>query len=346
MSSTRNFPKGMDLYADAALRQPVFIVGMNGSGTTMLLDCLGRHSQLYGFPRETRLIPHLMRVAPRYEPLHNDDNFRCLWNYAASLAPFRLANRGTPKPLPPGWESCTRDLAGLLNMLFLSYPRDEGTAGKTVWCEKSPQYGQHMLLLSELFPRARFVHVIRDGRDCACSFHRRWRRSPELTMVRWKLMVRTARAQGELLGERYIEVRYEDLTSAPEIWMHRVCRALEIPFEPSVLESSQPYMTEGDQDGGLKANAGRWTRYFNDARAERLERIGGRMLRECGYQTSWPDSDDMPPRWRRRLWSASDSVFQLLREIVLKLTGRIERPWWVILSRPLNAYRQARENRF
>ena len=36
---------------------PVFVVGMNGSGTTMLLDCLGRHPDLYAFPRKRGLSP-------------------------------------------------------------------------------------------------------------------------------------------------------------------------------------------------------------------------------------------------------------------------------------------------
>src|SRR5215468_2354472 len=127
---------------NAADSGQVFVVGMNGSGTTMLLDCLGRHSSLYAFPRETRLIPYLIRLAARYEPLSHDDNFRALWDYTTSLVPFRLANGGNPKPLPDAWRTCTRDLAGLLNMLFLSYALEQGD-GKTQWCEKSPQYGQH-----------------------------------------------------------------------------------------------------------------------------------------------------------------------------------------------------------
>ena len=39
---------------------PIFVVGMNGSGTTMLLNHLDSHSTIYGFPQETRLLPQML----------------------------------------------------------------------------------------------------------------------------------------------------------------------------------------------------------------------------------------------------------------------------------------------
>jgi len=329
------------LYSAAATRRPVFIVGMNGSGTTMLLDSLSRHSALYGFPRETRLIPHLMAISARYEPLSQNKNFHRLWRYTTGLAPFRLANGGAPMPLPPGWTSCSRDLAGLLNMLFLCY---SSATGETRWCEKSPQYAYHMLALANLYPEARFIHMIRDGRDCARSFHRRWRRSPELTITRWKQLVRIARTQRDSLDPRYMEVRYEDLTTDPELWMKRVCAFLDLPFETAVLQSSQPYLADAAEGNGSQANSGLWRTCFCAGRVRQLEAIAGKLLKELEYDTSSPNSDHTPGPWQQRGWRIADALRQQFREINLKLHGRIARPWWSILIRPLNAYRQNREN--
>ena len=326
-------------FAEITDRNPIFIVGMNGSGTTMLLDCLDHHSQLYGFPRETRLIPHLIASAPNYAPLSDPDNFRRLWRYATRLAPFRLENDKQPMPLPENWQSCTRDLAGLLNMLLLCFAARDG---KLRWCEKSPQYAQHMLKLAALFPEARFIHLIRDGRDCAYSFHRRWRRSPELTITRWKQLLRTARIQGSGLGVMYMEVRYEDLTLAPEFWMRKICAFIDLPFEPAVLQSSRPYLAA--EGAGMQSNSGKWRKYFSARQADRLERIAGQVLVERGYPTDFPEGDETPAAWRQRGWKLADASRQQLREISLKLQGRIARPWWSILSRPINAIRQEREN--
>jgi hypothetical protein len=55
--------------------KPVFIVGMNGSGTTMMLDHLGRHPELFGFKTETYILPHYLLVEAKYGDLKVDGNF-------------------------------------------------------------------------------------------------------------------------------------------------------------------------------------------------------------------------------------------------------------------------------
>lgn len=333
-------PARKTLFGDPLAREPVFIVGMNGSGTTMLLDCLSRHSQLYGYPRETRVIPYLIESHGSFGLLQDDGNFRRLWDHIVNAAAFRSENDGESPPLPEGWQYSTRDLAGLLNMAFLSHALAQG---KTRWCEKTPMHARHMTALQRLFPNAKFIHMLRDGRDCAGSLKRRWGRTAPLTMTRWKQTVREARRQGEALGERYFEVRFEDLTSAPEEWMPRICAFIGVPFEPAVLMSSQPYLNSSRHrtgiEGPLKANSGRWRSYFSPRAVRRLDAIGGRLLTELGYECETPDGDRTPSGLQRRFWGLRDSVYQFGREVSLKLRGRIERPWRTILARPFDAYR-------
>jgi len=325
---------------------PVFVVGMNGSGTTMLLDCLGRHPALYAFPMETRLIPYLMSRVSEFGDLSDDANFGRLWDEVRNLGVFRLANGGQPVPLPGDWRDYSRSLAAVLDGVFRYFAAREG---KRRWCEKTPQHAQHLLALAKQFPDARFIQVIRDGRDCAASFHRRWRRQPELTIYRWKKVVAIGQAQGRRLPEgRYLEMRYEDLTAAPETSLRRVCDFLELSFDDAVLESAQPYMQadKGDSGRGLKRNSGKWHSYFSARVQRRLEQIAGRTLAQCGYATRFPAADVDPARWRRWYWAGAESLRQYGREIRRKLNGEIERPWSVILSKPLNALRQRQHNEY
>lgn len=37
---------------------PIFVVGMNGSGTTMLAESLGRHPEIYSMPQESKVLPY------------------------------------------------------------------------------------------------------------------------------------------------------------------------------------------------------------------------------------------------------------------------------------------------
>jgi hypothetical protein len=325
---------------------PVFVVGMNGSGTTMLLDCLGRHPALYAYPLETRLIPYLISQTPTYGDLQNDENFHRLWETVRNLAAFREPNGNTPVPLPSDWRSSTRTLASVIDAIFMYYA---ARAGKARWCEKTPQHVQHLEALAELFPTAKFIHVVRDGRDCAASFHRRWLRRPELTIFRWKKVVAAGRAQGQRVGaDRYMQIRYEDLTAAPESSLRAICTFLDLPFDPAVLESAQPHM-QPDQSGGargLKKNSGKWQNYFTDHQQLQLERIGGRTLAEFGYATRCPSGDEDVSGGQRRYWTAVELLQQYGREIWRKLNGDLERPWRVILAKPVNALRQRRHNEY
>lgn len=330
--------------------EPVFVVGMNGSGTTMLLDSLGRHPSLYAFPEETLLIPHLIETYGRFGDLAMDGNFRRLWDEVRRWTVYCECNHGHPPPLPDDWRTYSRDPATILDAIFSYFAAREQ---KTRWCEKTPQHAQHMESLAGIFPRARFIHVIRDGRDCAASFNRRWRRTPDLTMYRWKNVVRDGQTQGARLGTaRYLAVRYEDLTREPEPGLRSICEFLGEPFDSAILNSSEPYLSAPVQEpanaipGRLRPNSGNWRRRFPRATADRLERIGGAMLAELGYDTEQPDSDYDPPRIRRRAWMARDYLVQYSGQLAQRLTGRSRRSWKVLLSRPLAAYRQQRTNRY
>lgn len=324
--------------------EPVFVVGMNGSGTTMLLDCLGRHPALYAFPEETRLIPYLMAREASYGNLSVDANFERLWNDVRSLPVFREENGNEPVPLPADWRDRARSLASILDAVFLHFA---AAAGKRRWAEKTPQHVQHIKPLAAMFPGARFLHVIRDGRDCAVSFHRRWYRQPELTIYRWKKVVAMGGEQGREIGpSRYMEVRYEDLTERPEPAFRAVCRFLDLPFDPAVLESSQPWLV-ADRSAdvtGLRPNSGKWEHYFSARTRARLEGISGSMLARCGYPTSRPSGDVDLSSWQRRYWAATEASRAYTREIWRKLTGRIERPWRVILVKPVTALRHREHN--
>lgn len=329
---------------------PVFVVGMNGSGTTMLLDSLGHHPELYAIPRETRLIPFFYANRNRYGDLNNDTNFRRLWQDIGRIPAMVQINDMKEVPLPDDWRVYERSLAAVVNGVFSDFALREG---KSRWCEKTPQHVQHIAALFEMFPHATFIHMIRDGRDCARSFNRRWRRTPELTIFRWKKVVREGRRQGSTLGpDRYLEIRYEDITLDPETWLRKACTLLQVDFDPSILHSSQPYLKAAHSAGKTAAggtivpNSGKWRQYFSQGKLKRLERIAGSTLNTFGYATAMPDSDKDPGRLQLRMWSAKDSSQQYFREIGWKLTGKINRPWRVVLSRPLVSMRQRNVNKY
>ena len=283
---------------------PVFIVGMNGSGTTMLLDCLNNHPQLYGFPLETKILPLYLKKLGKYGDLADDANFKRLWDDLRDIIYFRATNGGTPPPLPPDWAAREHTFAAALDGIFRHFAKTEG---KSRWCEKSPMYALHMEDFGREFPDAKFIHVIRDGRDCAHSFRRRWHYTPQKTMHRWKSVVRKARASGAKLGDRYIEVRYEDLTDAPVENMRRICAFLGAPYSEAVLTIGRPRSDQKTLAATIVPNKEKWRKGFTAREVEVLDRIGGALLANLGYPTTSPDSDWNPPKPTLKYWGYRDN---------------------------------------
>lgn len=294
---------------------PVFVVGMNGSGTTMLVDCLGRHPELYAFPREVRILPHLLERARALGGCEDLPARRVLADELGRSRAVWEANGFQPLILSDA-QLCEPGFRGVVNAILMEFALREG---KRQWIEKSPGHLAYIADLAAAIPSARFIHIIRDGRDCAQSFQRRFHYDPEVSIFRWRQLVAQGREQGQRIGkERYIEIFYEALTSAPEAEMKRLCHFLEVDFVPGMLESSMrmadPRLLSGSSR--IVENSEKWRQYFTRRQVERLEAIAGATLAELGYSVTKLGSDS-PPVWRRR-WSRLRGRLSIARDSLRK----------------------------
>lgn len=287
---------------------PVFVVGMNGSGTTLLLNCLDRHPNLYGFARETKVLPYFLSRQEKYGPLQNDVNFRRLWDDVRNANAFKKENNGTAPPLPENWRELPHDLSTIVDTILSYFASRED---KARWCEKTPRYTLHMLDIARLFPRARFIHIIRDGRDAAASFHRRWGNTPQRSIFIWKNLIREARRQGSVLCDKYMEVFYQELTESPEEVLRRVCNFINEPFSANMLNLRThrgPQTDSASFGGKVYKNPSKYAAYFSKAKIRSLETIAGAELSHLGYKTEYPCSDRDPNKFQLMFWMATDYI--------------------------------------
>jgi hypothetical protein len=287
---------------------PIFIVGMNGSGTTMLAESLGRHPSLYMFPSESKVLPYFISELGRFGDLRSAANRRRLADAIGRTRPYWQANKR---------EALILDDAELIgcstfgDVVSRIYSHLAARKGKSRWGERSPMNVQHIRTLALHFPDARFIHIIRDGRDAAQSFHRRWGFQPRHTIWRWKRAVADGRAQGSALGAvRYLEVRYESLTAEPELEMQRVCRFVGLAFDRAVLSSSMRYMDPKSRPtdlGRIVANSEKWRSYFNSRQLAALELIAGKTLADLGYRVEVAGDQELSA-WQRRFLVILDGI--------------------------------------
>lgn len=156
--------------------------------------------------------------------------------------------------------------------------------GKRRWADKTAFTILVFERLAKLFPQARFIHLVRDGRDVAASLlERRWRApsgalfdqcaSLSGAMTYWASIVsRGLKAEGAAsLQGRVLRLRYEDLCADPCASLHRVCDFLGEAFDGAMMS------------GG-----------------ERARDLAGLEL-ETAYRLARPVNSHAVGRWRRDL---------------------------------------------
>jgi Sulfotransferase family len=269
-----------------------FVVGVPRSGTTLLRLMLDAHPQL-AIPAETHFFPELIE---RWPELAGDGT-------AANV--IRLITGHPRWPELGITETQLRERLGEAGELDLPASlRAVGetyavAAGKSRWGDKTPGYVTAMEQIQGVLPEARFVHVIRDGRDVAVSLARvAWGPSDATAAAQlWTRRIRIARRQSARLAGTYTEVRYEDLVNEPREVLERLCGFLELPFTEEMLSY---------WEGGAKVlssmtaerrrqhasvtrpptpeRIGRWRRDLADDERRRFESVAGETLAELGYE--------------------------------------------------------------
>jgi Sulfotransferase family len=223
-------PRTSDRDGAPGTRPPVpFIVGVGRSGTTLLRLMLDAHPDL-AIPPETHFVPELIELFEADDDAGPEQVVEIIkegrhWG-DFDLDPDALTDRIlAAEPL---------DAAAAIRAFFELYAEREG---KPRWGDKTPIYVKRMREIEDVIGEARFVHLIRDGRDVALSrAGRALRHAAPMPKVarRWKRRILNAREQGAQLGH-YLELRYEDLILDTEPTLRAVCEFIELPWDERML---------------------------------------------------------------------------------------------------------------
>jgi hypothetical protein len=196
------------------------------------------------------------------------------------------------------------DYPGLVNDFLLQMARAGGGAHKPV---VGAVVHRHYDRLCHVWPRARFVHLVRDPRDvCASWLRLGWVGSPFAGAREWQagegLWDRLAAG---LPPERRHELRFEDLLARPREELERLCRFLRVDFAASMLE----YPRDTTYRPLDASQAAKWRRSLSPRAVRLVEAGAGDLLGRRGYAPS-----GLPPlhvgRLRRGLLALEDRVLR------------------------------------
>lgn len=199
----------------------IFIGGMPRSGTTLIRAMLDAHPDVR-CGEETRVVPRILQM-------------RQQWKRSAKES-MRLQEAGVTDEV----------LDEAISSFILDIVVNHGHPASRL-CNKDPFTLKSATYLSKLFPKAKFIFMIRDGRATVHSIISRKvtitgfdLSSYKQCLQRWNSAVQTMNTQCEELGtSRCLPVYYEQLVLHPEEWMRKILNFLQIEWNDAVLHHEE-----------------------------------------------------------------------------------------------------------
>ncbi len=278
---------GPELIQATRERDPLLLAsGCPRSGTTMFRNMMAAHSQIaapldegnfviraYG---QMRMVGHEGDLNSVWERIKRDPHFRD-WHLDTDAIDAVIAED------PPG------SYADLIRLLFAAVGAAEQ---KPYTMDKCTSYSMHWQWLAEQFPTTNFVHIVRDPREVCLSLPLQYFHHGSIAGASawWVIHVMGARRAAETLGDRFIEIRYEDLVADPEGQLRAVCVHAGIEFDEAMLgyfrdRAAKPGGVHRHTDSGAPVDGLRdWRTELSRDDMVTVERIAGPWMTRYGYE--------------------------------------------------------------
>ncbi|MCF7487641.1 sulfotransferase [Vibrio sp. A2-1] len=274
----------------------VFIIGNPRSGTSMFRMMLNSHQNMI-VPPECGFAHWL---SSKYSGLDNYNHI-VYENFASDVfnsKKFETWSISKEDLLSVIRTNQPKDFESLVKSVYLSYI--EAEADIKVVGDKNNYYIDHLPEIKSLFPSARFIHLVRDGRDVACSYKAldkldndsiyKPKLSANISDIAQEWNSNNSKILQSLQGDM-ISIRYEDLIESPTVELKKVCKYLGVEFDGKMLEfhlnNDEPKellawkkKTESEVD---PSNKGKYLTILSEKEISRFEDVAEEMLLHFNY---------------------------------------------------------------
>ncbi|KAH8241649.1 hypothetical protein KR038_006294 [Drosophila bunnanda] len=199
----------------------IFIGGVPRSGTTLMRAMLDAHPDVR-CGQETRVIPRILQLRSHWLKSEKES--------------LRLQEAGITKEV----------MNSAIAQFCLEIIAKHGEPAPRL-CNKDPLTLKMGSYVIELFPNAKFLFMVRDGR---ATVHSIISRKVTITgfdlssyrqcMQKWNHAIEVMHEQCRDIGkERCMMVYYEQLVLHPEEWMRKILKYLDVPWNDAVLHHEE-----------------------------------------------------------------------------------------------------------
>lgn len=231
------------------MKSPIFIIGNPRSGTTLLRLMLNNHENIVIPPECGFMVWWYDKYADWNSSYSHNEHY--LNAFLEDLSASRKIET---------WSMNINELKKFISVRIpSSYPELTSSIyeffglsiGKIFkrWGDKNNFYLNHIRTIKKLFPDAFFIHIIRDGRDVACScIHLNKKNivskyAPNLPYeieeiaYEWTASIKEIRNSFDLFDwQNTLEIKYEELVVSPESKLKEICASIGEGYDPHMLE--------------------------------------------------------------------------------------------------------------
>ncbi len=271
------------------MSHPIFIFGSARSGTSLLSRIVDSHPNI-GVPFESHLYNIFYPWLKYYGDLALEKNRNRL---IKDILQTDVMAGWDPKPDFADIVKLLKknDFHGIVDSVMNAWLKK---CGKKRWGEKTPWHMYYWREIIEGFPDAKFIFIVRDGRDASLSW-RQARFGPKhiyFLAKRWKHFLNEYNKFKEIVKkENLFELRYEDLLDRPEIITRDICKFVGESYSKEMLafhENTSSYPTDKTNDRNLsqplmQSNKEKWRQKMTQTELRIFEAVAGEELEKYGY---------------------------------------------------------------
>jgi len=293
------------------VNNPIFIVGQGNSGTTLLNDILGKHSQLFT-TKETWFFVNLGNYNKIFGDITNDVAFKKFICFLAQMFSNKKGNWKEDLQVvknSPNIEEKYRDCItwvkheltkvnkiSYIEVFSLVFEYFTKKNNKKIWVETTPAHLFYCDKIIKIFPKAKIIHIVRNPLSVVASGKERWHKrldkhrwlfDPIIRSIAWRTSAAKAKEFENKYKKNFYTIRYEDLILSPEIELKKLCNFLNLNFESQMLDvdivnpADPKYF---NKKGFLTQNLDKWKSILTPEEKKIVVLITNKVAKHFGYE--------------------------------------------------------------
>lgn len=226
------------------ITNPIFLIGNPRSGTSLLRLMVSSHKNIF-IAQEGGFLEYLY---PKYSDFNGQ--FERIEEYISDLLETKKIENWVinKQAIQCFFEKKNPKNYSQLVSLVYEYYGNIHFKEKKRWGDKNNYFLHHINKINLLFPKAQYIHIVRDGRDVACSYKdmskiKKTKYAPKLPKnireiaVEWANNLSVINTSFDEIGrKKTAEIKYENLVCEPEKTLKHICNFLNEPYDERMLE--------------------------------------------------------------------------------------------------------------